>query len=248
MDEDNMKNAFSSLGFEVRLVRDCSFADLKAALTSVAKEDHSDSDCFVLAISSHGDEKLVKEKSKQFKKKCREDVVFCTDRPLTTREIVQAFSDSNCPSLKGKPRLFFLQACRGTSLDEGQEVLVIHSNEDTVDASLDLKEVVVSPAPCFKDCLIMCATPPGFYAFRRPTDGSWFIQALCSVLEKCDGSKDILNLLTRVVNAVALEYMSRVPHDASIDKKKQTPVIYSMLTKDLNLKVVEQPGRILSWE
>ena len=87
----------------------------------------------------------------------------------------------------------------------------------------------------------------GHFAFRRPTDGSWFVQALCSVLEKCDGSDDVLHLLTRVVNIVAQEYESRIPANPSINKKKQTPCIYSMLTKDLYWKVREQPGKILTW-
>ena len=87
----------------------------------------------------------------------------------------------------------------------------------------------------------------GYFAFRRPTDGSWFIQALCSVLEKSDGTHDVLQLLTRVVNIVAQEYVSRVPLNPAIDNKKQTPCIYSMLTKDLHWKVREQPGKILTW-
>ena len=78
-------------------------------IVAVAKEDHSDSDCFVLAMSSHGDELLQDEKSAQLTKKVREDVVFCTDFYMTTRQLVLHFSDTNCPTLAGKPRLFFLQ-------------------------------------------------------------------------------------------------------------------------------------------
>lgn len=87
----------------------------------------------------------------------------------------------------------------------------------------------------------------GYYAFRRPSDGSWFLQALCSVLEKCDGSQSIMQLLTRVVGVVAHEYQSFTPHQNFTDGKKQTPCIYSMLTKDLYLKVVNQKGKIMQW-
>ena len=78
-------------------------------IVSVAKEDHSDSDCFVLAMSSHGDQLMEDEKSARLTKKVREDVVFCTDFYMTTRQLVLHFSDTNCPTLAGKPRLFFLQ-------------------------------------------------------------------------------------------------------------------------------------------
>ena len=74
------------------------------------------------------------------------------------------------------------------------------------------------------------------------------MQALCSVLEKCDGSHDVLHLLTRVVNIVALEYVSRVPLKPDLDKKKQTPCIYTMLTRDLYWKVREQPGKVFIWQ
>ncbi|KAL8602786.1 hypothetical protein ACOMHN_055169 [Nucella lapillus] len=257
LDADNLARTFSMLGFEVRLVRDCTLHELKHVLGKVAKEDHSDSDCFVLAMSSHGDETTQDRMSgpqntgksgPSLVTKVREDVVFCTDFYLTTRELVLHFSDANCPTLKGKPRLFFLQACRGVQLDAGQEVKVIrsaHDLGDEVDGAVP--EVVVSPAPCFKDFLIMCATPPGYYAFRRPTDGSWFLQALCSVLEHCDGSCDVLQLLTRVVKVVTQDYMSFTPLSADTDKKKQTPVIYSMLTKDLHWRVRGMPGKILTW-
>ena len=78
----------------------------------VSQEDHSDSDCFILAMSSHGDELLEEEKSKstaRVARTVREDIVFCTDFYMTTRQLVFPFTDTNCPTLKGKPRLFFLQ-------------------------------------------------------------------------------------------------------------------------------------------
>lgn len=37
--------------------------------------------------------------------------------------------------------------------------------DDEVDAAVEPPEVVVSPAPCFKDFLIMCATQPGLVFF-----------------------------------------------------------------------------------
>nr|KAG5709859.1 hypothetical protein BaRGS_032683 [Batillaria attramentaria] len=132
-----------------------------------------------------------------------------------------------------------MQACRGGQLDPGQQVKVIHSPEepmDEVDAAGE-QEVIVSLPPCFKDFLIMYATPPG----------SWFVQALCAVLEHSDGSSNILKLLTSVTRLVAQEYLSRTPGSTETDLKKQTPCIYSMLTKDLFLKVADKKGEILTW-
>lgn len=76
-------------------------------MSVVAEEDHTDADCFVLAISSHGDE--IIQKLPKDEKQVRQDVVFCTDFFMQTRDLVFAFSDSQCPTLTGKPRLFFIQ-------------------------------------------------------------------------------------------------------------------------------------------
>ncbi|XP_025101988.1 caspase-3-like isoform X2 [Pomacea canaliculata] len=244
IDASRLSDTFSLLGFEVRLVKDCTLEELRCILKGIAEEDHTDADCFVLAISSHGDE--IIQKLPKDKKQVRQDVVFCTDFFMQTRDLVFAFSDSQCPTLTGKPRLFFIQACRGSQLDPGQDMEVFQSTLDEVDGFPDAK-VIVSPAPLFKDCLIMYATPPGYFAFRRPKDGSWFIQALCSVLENCDGTKTILQLLTRVTQKVTQEFMSRTPLNYETDCKKQTPCLYSMLTKDLLLKAAHQSGQILVW-
>ena len=84
---------------------------LKFVLVSltVSEEDHSNANCFVMVISSHGDDRTQVEKGTALTKRIREDVVSCTDYYLPTRELVNYFTDGNCPSLIGKPRLFFIQ-------------------------------------------------------------------------------------------------------------------------------------------
>lgn len=69
-------------------------------------------------------------------------------------------------------------------------------------------------------------------AFRRPNEGSWFVKSLAEVLSKSDGSRNLTKELTRVIRLVAENYCS-ISKDEKKDKKKQTPVIYSMLCKDI---------------
>lgn len=73
----------------------------------------------------------------------------------------------------------------------------------------------------------------GYYAFRRPDTGSWFVNALCQVLSE-PGAKTIplTKLLTAVINLVSIDYESKTKKE-STTKKKQTPCFCSMLTKDL---------------
>ncbi|KAK0059060.1 caspase-3-like isoform X2 [Biomphalaria pfeifferi] len=291
-DKQLLQTTFAQYGFEIRCFCDKKAADLIKELNNISKEDHSKSDCLVIAITAHGEE--FRDKS------VREDLIYTTDKIITTRLILELFSDSNCKSLIGKPRLVFIQACRGTKMDDGAQVkyrssttsLPQNSNDlidcvymrtdnsdmsdavmeddiqaqntptDTLDHNSDLlnpstqvlnnqtqnlklKTAEVSPfvnhAPCYKDFLVMYATPTGYYAFRRTTDGSWFIKSLCDVLNEqsdsaLDGrsTKNLLTVLTNVISRVAREMVSKSANK-HFDAKKQSPVIYSRLTKDVFL-------------
>ena len=58
------------------------------------EEDHHDA--FILVILSYGGV----------------GTVMCTDgKEVALRDIVNVFTSDNCPSLKDKPKLFFIQAC-----------------------------------------------------------------------------------------------------------------------------------------
>jgi len=76
----------------------------------VSKADHSNADCFACTVLSHGDNIHVIDKHAPGRYEL-EDLVYATDQIVLTKEIVHLFSDFKCPSLTGKPRLFFMQAC-----------------------------------------------------------------------------------------------------------------------------------------
>jgi len=61
---------------------------------SVSLEDHSSADCLACVILSHGD---------------RGDVIYATNGTLPLHSIVDMFKPDRCPSLAGKPKLFFIQ-------------------------------------------------------------------------------------------------------------------------------------------
>ena len=67
---------------------------IKLLISFVASNyDHSEVDCFACAILSHGDE----------------GVVYGTDGIVKIDELVSPVKGANCPSLIGKPKLFFIQ-------------------------------------------------------------------------------------------------------------------------------------------
>ena len=63
----------------------------------MASEDHSDADCFVCAILSHGEE----------------GEVYGTNGTMKLDNIFKMFKGDACPSLVGKPKLFFIQVGAG---------------------------------------------------------------------------------------------------------------------------------------
>lgn len=71
----------------------------------------------------------------------------------------------------------------------------------------------------------------GFYSWRNPDTGSWFIQALCEELDLHGRSRDLLSLMTFVNRRVAIEFQSYVPENEKFHARKQIPSIVSMLTR-----------------
>ncbi|ESO89047.1 hypothetical protein LOTGIDRAFT_74313, partial [Lottia gigantea] len=211
LDRELLSYCFRSIGFDVRVFTNLNGFQLVTEMEKIALEmtRDPDFDCFVFAMSSH----------------VEEDIIHATDGYIPTERILELFSDENCKGLIGKPRLFFLQACRGNLFDIGTTVI------DEVDSASD--KMVITRIPCFKDYLVMCATPPGFYAFRRPSEGSWFIIELCRALQKAGSNQpNILKHLRYVSKCVGRNFESK-SEQSLYNAKKQSPVIYSMLVKDI---------------
>lgn len=140
--------------------------------------------------------------------------ILSADHFYNSQELWENFLGSNCESLVGKPKLFFIQACRGGMVDPG--VLLPSKASIEVDAHLE-KEILI---PNFADLMIMYSTSEGHYSYRDPIYGSWFIQSLCKEL-KTHSHDDLMCNLMRVNRKVAIDKQS----------KKQMPNILSMLTK-----------------
>lgn len=72
----------------------------------------------------------------------------------------------------------------------------------------------------------------GYYSWRNPGRGSWFVQALCNVLNEFGKQLEIMQILTRVNYMVATSFESW-SEDPRFSEKKQIPCVVSMLTKEL---------------
>ncbi|XP_057699483.1 caspase-3a [Corythoichthys intestinalis] len=202
VDAGNAMQVFAKLGYKCRLYNDQTVAQMKQVLTAVSKEDHGSNASLVCVLLSHGDE----------------GVFFGTDGSLELKQLTSLFRGDRCKTLVGKPKLFFVQACRGTELDAGIEA--------------DGGEDGVSRIPVEADFLYAYSTAPGYYSWRNTMTGSWFIQSLCEMLSAHGKTLELLHILTRVNYKVALDFES-VSTAPGFDAKKQIPCVVSMLTKEM---------------
>ena len=82
----------------------------------------------------------------------------------------------------------------------------------------------------------------GCFSWRNNQEGSWFIQALCIVLENYGTKMELLHMLTHVNRIVAYEFASCSDKEFS-DYMKQMPCLVSMLTRYVHFRPKKQDIR-----
>ncbi|XP_063314200.1 caspase-3-like isoform X2 [Pelobates fuscus] len=202
-DAKALQSTFEDFGFHVKLEENLTYVQIKAVMEKVAAEDHSQRSCFVCAVLSHG---------------C-EDGIYARDRLFSLKWLTQFIIKDNCKSLAGKPKLFFIQACRGEQFDQGIETDSGFEANDSLFTTVD------------QDFLYAYATPPGYFAWRN-LNGSWFIQSLCKTLKEYGTELELLQILTRVNYIVARDYESK---NSTNSGKKEMPCVVTGLIKLLYL-------------
>ncbi|XP_013190006.1 caspase-1 [Amyelois transitella] len=208
VDGDNLSRVLESLGFCVTIYNNLDYHDLIARVQQVAQMDHSHADCLLMAVLTHGEL----------------GILYANDTHYKAENLWINFTADRCPTLVGKPKLFFIQACQGNKFDGGITV----SNVTETDGSSGTYRY-----PIHADFLIAFSTIPGYYSWRDCVRGSWFMQALCEELRCFGTERDILTLLTLVTQRVALDFESSNPDLPAKHQQKQVPCITSMLTRVL---------------
>lgn len=153
------------------------------------------------------------------------------DHEYLPQRLWENFTGDTCPSLAGKPKLFFIQACRGAGVDHGAKI----SSTGTVRADsaprVTEENHETYTVPAMADILVMYSSYEGYFSWRSPDKGSWFIQGLCDEFESNEYCLDLLQMLTFVNRRIAIHHESSVPKDKNLDKKKQICTIVSTLTR-----------------
>ncbi|XP_078493120.1 caspase-3 [Ciona intestinalis] len=222
-DADSLLKTAELLGFKTEEYRDLERKQIRRKLYELSEMDHGDHDCFACAILTHGG---------------KENILYSHDDEMKLKDFTTPFEADKCRSLASKPKLFFVQACRGDLLDRGAKG--IHFKQPTGDMlDFDPSKVESHSIPVQADFLISQATAPDYYAWRSSDKGSIFIQTLCSVFDRYSDEMDLMKILTRVNRVVAFNFESWTQRP-DMNHMKQIPSITSQLTAELFIKKLKR--------
>lgn len=159
-----MDKTFRELHFEVVHYRDQTAKEIYKALEFYQKKDHKNRDCFICCILSHGNQ----------------GIIYGTDGlEAPIYELTSYFTGLKCPSLAGKPKIFFIQACQG---DDYQRGIAVETDSEVcleMDSAPRRRYI-----PDEADFLLGMATVNNCVSYRSIREGTWYIQSLCQNLRK----------------------------------------------------------------
>eukprot|EP00794_Sanderia_malayensis_P009253 gene9253-10231_t len=193
-DVNQLRVRFQRLHFKVEEEMNLRASQMFMSLRNFAKRDHRKYDCSVVWIISHG---------------CSGSVYGIDGSKLQINKILQLFSGiSNAKSLVNKPKIFFIDACREYDLSEGCgqkssiSTTLPQVNESGYVNAMEYCEVSSdSEKPQHDRCdiLVCYSCPDGYLSWREPDTGpSWFITAVCDVLDNYADKEDFDCLMKRV--------------------------------------------------
>ncbi|XP_067129574.1 caspase-2-like [Centruroides vittatus] len=196
-DVEMLDSVFTQLGYDVVKHIDKTAEEIMKIFEDFSKErKHYYVDSCIIIIMSHGNK----------------DIIYGTyGGEVKLTDIFELFNNKNCDALKNKPKLFFIQACRGQKFDSGtsrnSDVIPLF-REVTSDGSPFPQRIsnFIARLPTWTDMLITYCTIDGYRSFR---DGSWFIQHLIDVLMRRAHNTDLqvmLNEVNRKVNEMESTY------------------------------------------
>ena len=181
VDVSRLLDTFESLRFNVFTFIDLTAQEMKDTMLDYARRDYSDIDCFICFIMSHG---------------CDNGAIFGSDNEkiYLKQDLTRPFKMNK--SLSNKPKLFFIQACRGENGTSCADLSNIPNDYEQRPLP-PLKDELDSSAEA--DILYSYATVEGFTTYRDILTGSWYTQTLCDVISE-HVTEELSHILLEVNN------------------------------------------------
>jgi len=196
VDVENLKSLLKGLEFDVTVHRNLALQAFYREITEFCSNKlHAEADMTIVVILSHGSD----------------GVVYTSDgRSINMEYIYEFFNNRNCPLLRGKPKFFIVQSCRGDRPDAGVESCLDESNQaspskhqakkrrneslDAIACAGDTGDVAKA-RPTWEDMIIAYSTIPGYASLRDHDKGTWFVQSLVEVFMSHAHDTELVDLL-----------------------------------------------------
>nr|XP_053629348.1 LOW QUALITY PROTEIN: uncharacterized protein LOC128686445 [Cherax quadricarinatus] len=198
IDVKNLSLLFSQMGYKIpkQHLNMNKMETIRALREFRSLEDLQNVDSCIVVIMSHG----------------RDEKSFYTsdNNYLTVNDVVERFSNKECPALQKKPKIFIFQYCRGSVPDVGVTPASYPVNYERglsvqTDAA-NAGETVVEKDATYTDMYIVYSTVEGFVSFRHPERGSWLMEAICDVFMNHSCDKELETLMKMVSRKVRQNY------------------------------------------
>ena len=212
-DVQRLFDTFDELNFDVECYIDKTAKELRSYIRKITRDvDYTNIDSVLIFIMSHG----------------KDDKIFGIDgEELYLSDFLQPFKIVK--SLKGKPKMFFINACRGNMMAPTHD-----SSNNQLNVEMDTPDLnaTVSRIPLDADILLAFSTVANYFSIRESEYGSWYIQILCDMIEKFKAQRDILGILTRVNAGVADKEGCFKNNQGEFEQVKMVSTYTSQLKKD----------------
>ncbi|KAM6995140.1 caspase-2 isoform 4-T4 [Tautogolabrus adspersus] len=241
VDDEVLRKVFTELDYLVTVHRDLTAQGMRTCIENFGRrQEHRTVDSCVVCLLSHG----------------VEGAIYGTDGELLQLDwVFEAFDNAHCPLLQNKPKMFFIQACRGDEMDCGVEQIDgpvrtcspsceqrDAGREGQGDADSRQRGDMGRPRiklPQRSDMICGYASLKGTAAMRNTKRGSWFIQEINTALRLHARDTHVADILVQV-NGRIKEREGYAPGTAH-HRCKEMSEFTSSLCKDLYFFPKYQP-------
>ena len=175
IDQYNLTQTFRYLRYKVEVEENLTSDHMMDRLMKMSQRDHTRYDSFVCCILSHGEHNIIHGANSE---------------PVNINDLTGIMK--YCVTLRNKPKMFFIQCCRGEDEDVGFE-------RDNPGDGSSFRSTIPQEA----DFFLGFATPLGKAAYRSRKHGSWYISELCKVFTQYGYHSTLSSMMRRVNRQVS---------------------------------------------
>uniref|UniRef100_A0A2K6EC61 Caspase-1 n=1 Tax=Macaca nemestrina TaxID=9545 RepID=A0A2K6EC61_MACNE len=185
-----MTTLLQNLGYKVDVKTNLTASEMTTELAAFAhRQEHETSDSTFLVFMSHGIREGI----------CGKKYSEQVPDVLQLNAIFEMLNTRNCRSLKDKPKVIIIQACRG----ENHGVVWLKDSAGvcrnvSLPTTEELEDDAIKKAHIEKDFIAFCSSTPDNVSWRHPTMGSVFIMRLIEHLQEYAHSCDVEEIFRKV--------------------------------------------------